>query len=268
MAKCNLHCLYCKNTDFPVLENKTITLMETIFNKFLPNRTAFRVQCRGEITLYKKIIHYLELKCEEGYRIEILTNGLRVDKMLRKDTPLRLVISLDGHTEKMNRFRRLGQKQVNHIFENILRYKAQIQLVYNYQSLSDINAFIRLLKAKGYNNKLHIFPCSRNGKITDSIVYDKLEKASFLPPKYYFERWKYIKEYDCRTFVCDMIKNGYMYYICKNDIFMIKCDGTPLASSLLKPFGEEIQYQDFEFPCGNCINHSEYNNDRDIVKLN
>ncbi|HBB29077.1 MAG TPA: hypothetical protein DC000_07495 [Clostridiales bacterium] len=267
MAKCNLHCIYCKNQPFEVDEDKIIVNISKIFKKFNKNTTCFRVECRGEITLYNKIIDYLEECCRDGYVIEILTNGLLLDKVLCPGTKLKAVVSLDGHTERMNRFRRLKQDQVNRILDNIFTYKAEIQCVYCYQNKDEMNSFISYLKERNFDSYLHIFPCSLDGKITElSFVYDELIKADFLPPKEFFDRWDYIVKHNKRNFICDMIKNGYMYYINNEKLGMVKCDGIKSAVEMIEPFGEEREHWDY--PCGNCINHSEYNNTRELLKIN
>jgi len=267
MAKCNLNCSYCKNQPYDIDQEKVIVNIGKVFDKFDMNTTCFRAECRGEITLYKKIIEYLEEQCKKGYTVEILTNGLLLNQVMAQNTRLKTVISLDGHTVKMNRFRRLKQDQVNNILDNVFLYKSEIQCVYYYQKKEEMNNFISYLKERNYDGLLHIFPCSLDGKITGlSFHYNELEKAIFLPPEEFFEKWEYIVKHNKRNFICDMIRNGYMYYINNEDLFMVKCDGISFAGEMIEPFGNEKEH--WNYPCGNCINHSEYNNRRSILKLN
>jgi len=266
MAKCNLSCIYCKNQPSEIDEVKVINNIDKVLEKFNKDTTCFRAECRGEITLYKRIIEHLEMRCEKGYIIEILTNGLLLDQVLSSSTKLKTVISLDGHTAKMNRFRRLNRDQVNHILDNIFLYKSEIQCVYSNQKKEEINSFISYLKEKDYRGYLHIFPCSLDGQITKlSFNYDEIEKADFLPPEEFFERWEYIINHNKRNFTCDMIKNGYMYYISNDQLGMVKCDGISLAAEMIEPFGKENDHSNY--PCGTCINHSEYNDSRNILKI-
>lgn len=264
LGKCNLNCWYCDKPNYEVQEDEVIESMKRIFSRFDKDDVCFRVECRGEITLYPTIIKFLDKKANEGYCIEILTNGLMLNNVLDENTKIHCSISIDGHTKLMNRHRRLSQQQVNKILDNIFKYNAEIQSVYLAQTMDEINTFIQYLLDKGFNTRMHMFPCSIKGKlISQTIDYDKLIKADFLPPKEYFDRWEYIIKNQKRDFVCDFFKNGYVYYIYNDTIEMIKCDGTPKCQDYRLPFGEEIEYDDY--PCGTCINHNEYNNIRNIV---
>ncbi|MFZ5351513.1 MAG: radical SAM protein [Bacillota bacterium] len=264
LGKCNLRCWYCDKPEYVVEQEKVIASLNRVFSKFQRDDTCIRVECRGEITLYRDIINYLERRAEEGYRIEILTNGLLLRDVLGESTKIRCVVSLDGHTKSMNSFRHLNKNQVETILNNIFYYNAEIQSVYLGQTMEEMNDFINYLQSKSFNQRLHIFPCSIKGKlISKTIDYDTLQKASFLPPEEYFNRWKFIMENQRRDFVCDYFKNGYTYYIHNDDIAMIKCDGTPKCHDFRHEFGEERSYD--TYPCNTCINHNEYNNMRKII---
>lgn len=245
-------------------EEKVIGSLKKILNRFNKNEVAMRVECRGEITLYQRIINYLENKAKEGYCIEILSNGLLLANVLEEHTNMHCVVSLDGHNKRMNQFRKLNQQQVDTILDNIFRYKAEIQSVILGQTTDEINEFIQYLIDRDFNTRLHLFPCSIKGKlISKSLDYQALKQADFLPPKEYFYRWQYILENQKRDFVCDFFKNGYTYYIYNKTIEMMKCDGTPNCHDFRVPFGEEQHYK--EYPCGTCINHNEYNNSRSFI---
>jgi MoaA/NifB/PqqE/SkfB family radical SAM enzyme len=256
MGKCNLKCLYCGGFTHDVDVNKTIQCLDTILKRFKPEDSCFRVELRGEITLFPGLIEFLEKKAEENYLIEILSNGILAEDVLHKDSGLRYVFSLDGHTEKMNKMRNLDQEKVDKILDNIFKFNAEIQCVYFRQTLDQINEFITYLKNRGFKRMLHIFPCYLNGEmVSRHLEYDELEKADFLAPKEYFERWKYISQNKKRIFKCDYFVNGYSYYISNGDIKMVKCDGSTDALDMVHPFGDELSYE--SFPCNMCINHNE-----------
>ena len=145
-----------------------------------------------------------------------------------------------------------------------LNYSLWIQFTFFEQSLDEINDFILELKKRDYKGFLHIFPRRYHNKPLNLYLnYDKLEKVDFLPRADYFRRWKFIYENGKRDFVCDFLKNGYVYHVTLDEIKMVKCDCSPGSFRYEHPFEEERQYK--VFPCGTCITHFEYNNSRKIV---
>ncbi len=265
MGACNLQCAYCGNVPFSLKEEETVHSLEQIFEDIEKDRSVLRVECRGEITLYQSIIDYLDKKAREGYTIEILSNGILLDRVLQSDSPIHVVISLDGHTAKMNRMRRLTQKQVNGILENIFNYSCEVQCVYYKQKLTELSAFIQFLEQKHFKEALHIFPCSENGKIISYLDFRKLPPASFLPDQNYFDRWSNIYKTGKRNFICDFYKNGFTYYVYNNQKYMVKCDCVPESVNWIQPYengSRDISYH----KCFGCINHYEYNNRRKIMQ--
>lgn len=265
MARCNLKCLYCYGGSHDLDIDATIQSIDRLLNKFNRNEDCFRMECRGEILLYPKLVHYLENKAEDGYRIEILTNGTNLDVLSNK-SKLKTVISLDGHTTKMNIARGLTQEQINKILEFIFLNNSEIQCVYMSQTVDQINKFIEHLAKNKYRGFLHIFPCIVDGKhVNKPLTYEELLKVNFIAPKEYFDRWKYINTYKKRNFECDFLKNGYCYYIKSDEIFMLKCDGISNTQETMYPFDYE---REMSINCGRCINHNEYNNLRGFIAEN
>lgn len=263
LGKCNLNCMYCEHPEFEIDEEKTICSLRKVIHSFDKDTTCFRVEARGEITLYQKVIDEIKKLIMEGYRLEILSNGLLLDKVLDGFDKLKCVVSLDGHTAAMNEMRQLSKKKVDVILHNIFKYYADIQMVYLKQDISEINEFIMYLEERQFRGLLHIFPCSIGNKIISPYLdYRKLKKASFLPSAEYFRRWEYIAKNGCRSFQCDFNSNGYIYYIYNNTIKMLKCDGNSTMLTRLHRFGEE-RY--IEYDCLNCINNNELNNSRKFV---
>ena len=257
MARCNLKCLYCVGGSHDLDIEATIKSIDRILEKANLYEDCFRMECRGEITLYPQLIRHLEKKAEHGYRIEILTNGTNLD-VLSNDSKLKTVVSLDGHTEKMNIARGLSQTQINKILEFILLSNSEIQCVYMSQTVNQINKFIEYLETNKYRGFLQIFPCIVDGKhVKKPLKYEELLKVDFIAPEDYFNRWEYIDTNKKRNFACDFLKNGYCYYIKSNEIFMIKCDSISTAQEDMYPFDYE---KDMPLNCGCCLNHNEYNN--------
>ena len=260
-AACNLQCDYCSNINLKVDINKTIKQIDIIFNRFVPEDSCFRVECSGEITLYPDIINFLEVKSKEGYLIEVLSNGTNALNVIKKDSAIKWVISLDGHTISMNKHRRLSEEQIRNILEAIFMVNAEVQCVYSEQSIDEMNEFLKIFEEKGYRGMIHIFPVRLNGHMVETYLdYSKLYKVSFIADKEYFERWKYINYNQKRNFVCDYMNNGYTYIIYPTDIKMVKCDCSTRSSALEHSFGEEMKWN--SRICGVCINHNEYNNSR------
>lgn len=266
-GKCNLQCTYCGGFNHTVDISATLERLEEILSKHNPDQSAFRVECLGEIMLYPEIIRYLERKAEQGYVIEVLSNGILAKDVLSKDTRIRTVFSLDGHTVEMNRFRKLSQQQLDKVLDSIFTFGGEIQCVYFRQTVDQINDFIGYLEAGGFQGKLHLFPCIINNEyVSKPLDYEALVKSDLLPPKGYFDNWKQMDVNKIRHNVCDYFKNGYTYFIHLNEIIMVKCDGNVKAKSYTHPFGDEQNYEEFE-PCRTCFNHYEYNNIREIVNL-
>lgn len=262
-ASCNLCCSYCGGSNVKINEEVVINNLEKVFSRFDPNSSCFKVECLGEITLYPGIIEYLEEKAETGYVIEILSNGTKTNTVVKSDTKLKWIISLDGHTIEMNRERNLNESQVANILDTILLLNAEIQCVYYNQTIDEMNSFIEYLAKRDYKGFLHIFPYRDNKPLNVYIDYEKLLKTKFIPDYEYFRRWKYIYDNKKRDFTCDFFKNGYVYRISSEGIKMIKCDCSSGSFRYEHPFENEKEYK--VFPCGTCINHFEYNNTRKIV---
>lgn len=263
MGTCNMRCAYCANQTFAVQEYDTIRSMEDIFNDISKEETAVRVECRGEITLYPVVMEYLVRKGKEGYNIEILSNGLLLDQVLAPDDPVQVVLSLDGHTAKMNRLRRLTQKRVDHILQNVFTFSSEIQCVFAKQTVNEMNAFIQFLLDNDFHEFLHIFPCSENGKITTFFDRSLLLDVPFIPDSDYFQRWRFIYDYHYRNFECDFYNNGYTYYIHNTNKYMMKCDCVPEAVNMIRPYSTELDISNHDCRC--CINHYEYNDKRKIM---
>lgn len=265
LGKCNLDCWYCERPNHLINEAKVLISIDKIMKRFNTQDYCFRFECRGEITLYKEIMDYVINLAKDGYKIEILTNGVLLQEVLPVCSQVGVNISLDGHTADMNKHRGLSREQVDRILDNIIKYDANVQMVYYEQSIDEVNGFIDLLQNRGFNKTLYIFPCIIGGKmIAPLLPYKELRKAAFVQPEEYYRRWEYIYENkERKDFVCDFAANGYVYYIFNNHIKMLKCDGSPLAPTALRDLSDEED--DPLFSCGCCINHYEFNNARDFV---
>ncbi len=269
---CNLKCDYCGGTSIKIDQVETIGKLSKVFNRFNKDEYAIRVECFGEITLYPEIINYLEEKADHGYRIEILSNGIRALEVLKEDTKLHCIFSLDGQTREMNIARNLTQEQVDKILKAIFKFNAEINCVYYKQSIEDINKYILYLKDNNYNGLLNIFPC-RFGKEhqVSYLKYEDLIRTDFLPPKEYFDNWKHLILNGAKDRNCDLINNGYLYSIntkdvTSSDITMLKCNGSPTYWKYIHEYGEELENKPFK--CGTCINYYFYNNSRKFMNCN
>lgn len=80
----------------------TIKSIDRILEKANLYEDCFRMECRGEITLYPQLIRHLEKKAEHGYRIEILTNGTNLD-VLSNDSKLK-ISSIAGWPYRKNEY--------------------------------------------------------------------------------------------------------------------------------------------------------------------
>lgn len=265
MGACNLHCAYCSNIPFVIREDETLKSLKEIMDNISKSDTVLRVECRGEITLYKPIVDFLICKAREGYTIEILSNGLMIDRVIQPNDPVHIVISLDGHTAKMNRMRRLTQIQVDDIIQKIFIYSCEIQCVYAKQTMGEMKTFIEYLDQRNFLGFLHIFPCSQQGKVVSYLDFDKLPDVSFIPKRNFFERWKYIFEHGKRNFICDFYKDGYTYYINNEKKYGVKCDCVPESVDKIQKYHLGMN-DPGGHDCLSCINHYEYNNSRKIMQ--
>jgi MoaA/NifB/PqqE/SkfB family radical SAM enzyme len=266
-AMCNLGCSYCtvdKDKFVPIEVPKTIHDLESLFSKFNPGKSCFKIEANGEILLYPELIQYFENKARnEGYLIEVLSNGIKALDTIQDDTSLRWIFSLDGHTKTMNQHRKLTPAQVVNVLEAALKFKADIQCVYSTQTVEEMNGFISYLKERNFFGFLHMFPIRVGKQLTVVLDYDHLVQADFIPGREYFRRWKFIHDYGRRDFVCDFFKNGYSFRITPNEIKMIKCDC----------FGGEFEFEPLydsskaysPASCGTCFTHFEYNSERKIL---
>ncbi len=264
-GNCNLSCSYCFGFKFKEIAADAIEKIEAIMENYDAVNSCFRVECTGEITLYPEILEYLNNKCRnEGYNIEVLSNGTKIKEFINKYGYLNWVLSLDGHTVEMNRFRKLSEIQIVNILDVAVLRGAELQCVFFKQSIEDINGFINYLGERNYKGFLNIFPCRfSNSPLTIYLDYDKLVKADFLPDKEYFRRWKVIYDTGRRDFACDVFENGYTYRINSDGIKKIKCE---CAGSIYKELRFDEPEEDYCISkCGNCFTHYEYNNIRKLV---
>lgn len=266
---CNLDCKYCfaGQYKFKVDEQRTIRLMESVFDKFDPKETMFRIEGIGEVTLYPEIISYLTKKVETGYSIEVLTNGIISQKFIKDNPLLKWLISLDGHTTQMNKYRGLSEVQVQRILDTIIEFNTEIQCVYSDQSIEEINEFIQYLSSKNYKGFLHISP-RRYDNIPLNIYIDseKLHRTDFIAPEEYFRRWKYIYDNKNRDFICSFYANGFVYRIMhdEDEVRKIKCD----CANHEFIYDNEKCSKSSEANCDTCINQFEYDVNRKLCKQN
>lgn len=241
-----------------------IKKLESIFEIYSPQKSCFRVECTGELSMYPHIIEYLNNKSKiDGYIIEILSNGVFMPELINKNQYLNWVFSLDGNTENMNLFRNLDQNRIEKILDMAIETGAELQTVFLKQTYNELNGFIDYLEKRSYKGFLHIFPCRfKNKPVTLLIDYDKLTKADFLPDEEYFRRWKAVY-YKGRNFTCDVFRNGYTYRITPQGITKIKCEC--FGSTFDEEKFDSDQAQFTIKNCGTCFTHYEYNNKREIV---
>lgn len=265
-GSCNLSCSYCFGFTSKELAPNAINNLEKIFGNLDPKACCFRVECTGEITLYPDILDYINKKCKnEGYVVEILSNGTNAPAFLQKYEHLSWVLSLDGHTEEMNSFRNLGKKQVDKILDAAISTGAELQCVFLRQTTEQMNRFIDYLGEKSYKGFLNIFPCRFNNRpVTLYLDYKKLLKADFIPGEEYFRRWKIMFETGKRDFICDVFNNGYTYRINSGGIKKIKCEC--YGSTYEEEIFDEPDHCSNISECGSCFTHYEYNNSRRLVQ--
>ena len=257
---CNLKCEYCHAGEhkYDVNESQIIEKMNEVFNLFSYNNTFFRVEGIGEITLYPKIIDYLTNKAKkEGYKIEVLSNGVLAYDFIKENESIKWVISLDGHKLEMNKYRKLSSEQVNRILNAIIDFNTEIQCVYSDQTIEEMNDFIEYLDSRNYKGFLHIFPMKHNDKpLGYYLDFNKLKKVNFIPDVKYYEKWKYIYENKMRNFHCDFFNSGFVYRIMhdEKEIRKIKCD----CGKFKFEFNNLNENQYNISDCNTCINHFEY----------
>lgn len=268
-AACNLRCSYCEVKKAKVDVEASIGSIERIMRRFAPAETLFRVEADGEITLYPEILDFLaDLAQRDGYRIEVLTNGTRFPACLRPG--LLWVISVDGHTERMNRGRGLTQAQIDVILAQAVALSAELQCVYHGQSIDEINAFIDTLSVHGFAGRLHFLPllAIEGRPLSVHMNYAELHKAPFLEREAFFRRWDYIYQHGRRgEFLCDQILNGFNYYVDGEKISMVKCDCYSPVPEELEIEGLQNEREYDNFPCGTCLSHQEFNNLRERMAL-
>jgi len=267
-AACNLHCTYCELKRAKVDVAKTNASIGKILSRFEPAEVFFRLEADGEITLYPGILDFLsECVIRDGYRIEVLSNGTRLPACLRPG--LSWVLSLDGHTECMNRKRGLSQAQVDVILDHAINLSADVQCVFHGQSIEEMNDYIDRLSSRDFKGRLHIMPllATHGRPLTVHLSYEKLHKAPFLECEEYFRRWDFIYENGRRgDFVCDQIVNGFNYYVEADNIEMVKCDCYTVPPGLtFRGLQKEREYD--TFPCGTCLSHQEFNNRRSCMDI-
>ncbi|GGY24606.1 radical SAM protein [Paludibacterium paludis] len=268
-AACNLRCSYCEMKKARVDVGATIASVERIMRRFSPEDTLFRVEADGEITLYPQILDFLAERVRtDGYAIEVLTNGTRFPDCLRPG--LLWVVSVDGHTAGMNEARGLSQAQVDVILDHAVALKAELQCVYHGQGVEQINAFIAALDARGFAGRLHFLPllATEGRPLTVHLDYAQLRKAPFLEREEFFRRWDYIFRHGRRgDFLCDQILNGFNYYVDGDKISMVKCDCYSPVPDELEIEGLQSEREYDNFPCGTCLSHQEFNNQRDRMAI-
>lgn len=268
-GSCNLRCEYCfRDKTKDITENYDfISKLDSIFKLYNPRTSVLRVESIGEVTLFPDLITYLENKCKtEKYVIEILSNGIKSGALILKNTHINWIFSIDGHTEKMNKYRKINQQQVENILNLAIETNSELQCVVSDQSIEEINEFLLYLKDRGYKGFLHLFPCRWDCKsLTMSPDYSKLEKVSFIANEDYFKKWKSVYENKKRDFECDFFINGYTYRISPYEVTKMKCDCSGSNYKVLHIRDSDEKYNSRN--CGICINHFEYNNSRRIVYL-
>jgi MoaA/NifB/PqqE/SkfB family radical SAM enzyme len=166
LESCNLHCDYCREG---ILFNKDeIAQTEERVKKALTIREIldfdiFKISGYGEASLFEDIQRISDLVMDK--RFMIITNGTRltkqlVDKLTSHPDPV-LCVSVDGHTEKMNRRRHLSQSQVNEVFKG-MSYAVQrgipieINSVLSPDNVDSFGQYMRFLEDR--IGKVMIFP--------------------------------------------------------------------------------------------------------------
>jgi MoaA/NifB/PqqE/SkfB family radical SAM enzyme len=258
---CNLHCKYCfvdreKMVSIDVKE--TIKRLEMLFNLFGPWENYFRIEAIGEILLYPNLIEYLEYKAKhENYLIEVLSNGVLANEVIKRDSNLKWIFSLDGHTVEMNSQRSLLKNQINDILKATLNLNADLQCVFFKQNIEEINSFILLLNDQNFQGFLHIFPCRFSNSLNIFLDHTKLVKVSFIPDEEYFRRWKFVYQKNQRNFICNFFKYGFTFRITPHEVKKVKCDCFGGSFVFEDSFDPKKKYD--PLCCGTCINHFEYN---------
>lgn len=265
-GSCNLECKYCfRDKDEDISRGYDyINKVDNILQSLNPKSSVIRIESIGEITLFPDLIKYLENKSRvENYTIEILSNGITADSLIYENSNINWILSIDGHTEKMNKYRGISHQKIENILNVAITSNSELQCVVSDQSIEEINQFITYLRERKYEGFLHLFPCRWDCKsITRPPDYTKLEKASFIADEEYFKRWKYVYDFRKRDFKCDFFINGYTYRISPNEVKKMKCDCSGSSFKVLKLYDTEEKINGTK--CGLCINHFEYNNSRRI----
>ena len=260
---CNNRCDYCGKPNYKIDTQVVCKYVDKIFDKFGKKEMAYRITPYGEITIYPELLEYLEEKAEEGYVIEVVSNGMTALDSIKDNSMLRWIFSLDGHTVRMNHNRHFSQKTIDNILEAVFKFKAEIQCVYTDQTIEEINEFIKILKENNYSELLSIFSARMKGTKSEYMIdYRNLEPAIFLPPEKYFERWEKNYLYGICDKDCDFNKNGYEYHIADSKLFMLKCSCNNKLGDYIMDYGDEHLGK---FECGPCFSHFAFNNSRKIL---
>ncbi|MEV5598072.1 radical SAM protein [Streptomyces sp. NPDC052496] len=264
---CNLRCTYCEVKAIKVNQPATNASLDRIFAEYEQDNVLFRVESNGEICLYPKILDHLQQRAAEGWHIEVLSNGTRLPRCLEGRENLMWVFSVDGHTARMNEKRGLSQEQVDRIIDTAVELDAELQAVFHDQTVDEVNEFIDLLSARGYQGLLHFMPllAFKGQPLEVNLRYEDLHPAEFLAPPEYFRRWNHIFETGKRDAVCDQITNGYTYSVADDKIQMVKCDCYSVPKHLYHDFGPVREFDNW--PCGTCIANQEFNSSRPRMQV-
>ncbi|MDQ1339646.1 MAG: pyruvate formate lyase activating enzyme [Campylobacterota bacterium] len=163
-AGCNMRCSYCYNKNIVFGKGK---IAEAKALEFLKTRVGLLegvVLSGGECTLYPEILVFCQKIKELGFKIKIDTNGLEFTKIKHLiDNHLVDYIALDYKAPKYkfldiaksDRFEDFS-KTLDYIILSNINYEVRTTVHIDILDENDINAIIKDLAQRGYNQKYYL----------------------------------------------------------------------------------------------------------------
>ena len=208
-TECNLRCIHCYNQSGSKRENMDIQGFKRIIEFFLTNEELSLQIAGGEPLLHPQINEYLSYLKEIGndrIKISIITNGLLASEVLTpyllQENPFSLILSLDGASEKTNKYIR-GPGH----YEKVVSYMqflsqqgychGKSKMTINRYNLNDIEDFFELCLS--YNFVPTYSFVTRSGLADTNwsklnVAYADRVKAIELVKRLYESNYKRIKD--------------------------------------------------------------------------
>ncbi len=294
---CQQTCEYCRREPTTVVDNFFVTgkvrfsnedalrkVRESIDRGYtLTDAPILKISGYGEVLLIEGIVELLR-----GYErvIQIMTNGKELDRVLPdiRESRINLCISLDGHTQELNRARAKTEKHQNRVVDNLLavselQIPVEINSVLTKYNTGDFFEFLDWLLHKNVHCLVYPFPVRNNylyGRGNDLYperrdikrfskcvleTYD--EYQDILPPYPYMERLTAFLHQRKRSEKCYI---GLINFCVDPQGNILKCCcgwneiiGNIFDENQALPSFSEKMVHDTNFPagCADCFTHYE-----------